>query len=107
MVALFALIVFTASAVWSAYQKESNARAMREQAEIRLADLRAQQEHLSGEIATLKTDRGKEAMLREQYEVGRAGEQLIIIVESQTAVPIHASTTWEKWVGKYLPFWAD
>jgi hypothetical protein len=53
----------------------------------------------------LRTVRGKEEALREQYEVGRDGERLIIIVEPKVPEPIHASTTWEKWVTRYLPFW--
>jgi hypothetical protein len=105
LAALAALVIFAASAVWSVYHKEEDSRILREQAERRLAELTVQEQHLDGEIARLKTARGQEAALRQQYEVGKAGERLIVIVEPAAPEPIEASSTWQLWVDKYLPFW--
>lgn len=103
--ALLTLAVFACIEVWDVYHKERDSRVLRVQAEAQLEEMRQEEAHLSAEVQNLRTLRGKEAALREQYEVGRDGEGLIIIVEPKTPEPIQASTTWEKWVTRYLPFW--
>ena len=105
IVALLALLIFALSALSNVYGKEKESLELRLQAEREYAELASQETHLSDAIAKLQTARGKEEALREQYEVGRAGEHLVVIVEPKSAAPVHASTTWERWVGRYLPFW--
>ena len=102
---LVVVLLFALSSAWGVYGKEKDSRLLRKQAERELAQLSAQEKHLASEISKLETLRGKEEVFREQYEVGREGEHLIVIVEPKTSVPIHASSTWETWVSKYLPFW--
>lgn len=105
MLALVTLLAFVLIELWDVYQKERESRVLRLQAEAQLEEMRVQERHLSAEIEDLRTVRGKEAALREQYEVGRDGEGLIVIVEPKVPEPMQASTTWEKWVTRYLPFW--
>lgn len=105
MVALFVIAAGAAFAVWGVYQKEQDSRALRLEAEAQLSDLRNQQENLSQRISELHTEKGKEAVLREQYGVAKSGEGLVVIVESEKqTVPVEESGV-RVWVRKFVPFW--
>lgn len=69
------------SGVWGAYKKERESAELRHEAEVQLADLVARNEQIEAKLAHLETDRGKEETLRERYELGKAGEHLIVIVD--------------------------
>ena len=107
MIALLIVVLIGFSTVWDVFHKERESRVLKDEAERQVADLRLQREHLTVEIANLETDRGKEEALREQFQMGRAGEQLIVIVEPPKPEPVATTTTWKTWVGKFLPFWSD
>jgi cell division protein FtsB len=95
--ALVLLVVFAAAAVWNVYEKERESRALRLQVEGQLEDLRAREAKLNVDIAKLETDRGLEEALRDQYEVAKAGERLLIIVEPATAAPARATSSVLQW----------
>ncbi|MBI5645093.1 hypothetical protein HY970_03270 [Candidatus Kaiserbacteria bacterium] len=105
MLALVTFSIFLAVKVWEIHGKERESRMLRNESDVHLNDLSIQESHLRLAIAELKTDRGKEAALREQYEMGKAGERLIIIVDPPTSLPIQASSTLMRWVHTFLPFW--
>jgi type II secretory pathway component PulL len=105
LLALLTLVLLVAAEVWDVYQKERESRALRREAEVQLRDLGSEEKHLQAEIASLQTARGKEATLREHYELGKAGEGLIIIVEPPAAVQTEATSTIMQWVHTFLPFW--
>jgi cell division protein FtsB len=105
IVALLLLLLFAVSGVWNIYQKERESRILRTDAERRLEELSAQERALQHNVAKLQTVRGKEEILRDQYAVGKPGEQLIVIVEPERP----ATTTQEKGfldiVHTFMPFW--
>lgn len=103
--ALLFLVLVAASGVWSVYQKERESLQLRSEAENQYNTLSQQQTQLQSDIASLETDRGKEAALRQQYAVGKKGEGLIIIVDPKAEQPKQASSTILQWVHKFLPFW--
>lgn len=103
--ALFILVLIAASGVWSVYQKERESLQLRSEAENQYNTLSQQQTQLQSDIASLETDRGKEAALRQQYAVGKKGEGLIVIVDPRADTPRQASSTIMQWVRKFLPFW--
>lgn len=105
MVALLILILLVATEAWDVYSKQQESSVLRVQAENQLVDLEAQRMHLEAEITDLRTLRGKEETLRENYELGRTGEGLIIIVDPPIVAPVHATSTFREWVHKFLPFW--
>ncbi|MFA7309619.1 MAG: hypothetical protein WC050_01815 [Candidatus Paceibacterota bacterium] len=105
LLALLVLVLMGISGEWNVFKKERESRALRDQAELQVTNLSAQETQLSADIAKLETDRGKEEALREQYAVGRKGEGLIIIVEPVKPEPIEATSTFRTWVRKFLPFW--
>ena len=84
------------------YQKRES---LQRPAENQYNMLSQQQTQLQSDIASLETDRGKEAALRQQYAVGKKGEGLIVIVDPRSDAPRQASSTIMQWVRKFLPFW--
>ena len=105
LLALLFGVVAAASGVWGVYQKERGSAVLRAQAEGEYEELLSREVQLKGDIARLGTDRGMEEALREQYALAERGEGLIVIVESSTLEPVQATSTWERWVHKFLPFW--
>lgn len=105
LIALSVLFVLASFAVWGVYKKENESRMLRLQAAAQLADLKEQESHLSERIDYLNTQKGKEAALREQYGVARKGEELVVIVESETPQPLPEEEGVATWVRKIVPFW--
>lgn len=105
ILALIILLAFIALGVWKVFAKERESSELRMQAESQHDELAVQAADLERRIAKLKTARGKEEALRQQYEVGLAGESMIVIVEPQAVVAEPASSTMRQWVRKFLPFW--
>src|SRR3990167_10419934 len=71
LLALLIVLVFSAIwGVWNIYRKNAEAARLREQAERQLADLQDRQARLEEDYEQLKTTRGIEEALREQYAVG-------------------------------------
>ncbi|TSC86431.1 MAG: hypothetical protein G01um10148_417 [Parcubacteria group bacterium Gr01-1014_8] len=104
IVCLLLLIAVTVRGVWGVYKKEHESRVLRDEAEIQLADLRAREASLRGDISKLKSDRGMEEVLREEYELAKHGEGLIVIVEPNASLPDEKSRTME-WLHRALPWW--
>jgi hypothetical protein len=88
-------------AVWGLYNKEKESAALRAQAETKMRALEERFEELSVKTDALVSDRGKEAVLRDTYDVGKPGEGLIVIVENQasgsTSTAPSARAWWQLW----------
>ena len=85
---LIVIVMFGIWAVWGVYQKERESSARRQQAEAQLKDLSARAKNLTASIGTLETERGQEEALRDAYEVGKAGEGMVLIVDqAPTSTP--------------------
>jgi hypothetical protein len=106
LLGLFLLVVFVASGVWGIYRKEQESAVLKDEALAQFADLSTQQSQLAASIAGLETERGKEAALRQQYNVGDAGEGMVIIVEPpQPATTTPTSTPFQAWLHQTFPWW--
>ena len=106
LLALFVIVLTALSALWDVYKKEKESRILKNQAEAQLYNLNMQEDHLNGEIARLETARGKEEMLRENYEMAREGENMIMIIDPPKRAPSAATTTTlNKWIHRLVPFW--
>ena len=106
LLGLFALVLLAASGVWNAYQKERESRALRVQAQAQLNDLSAQQSELHSDIDKLQTERGKEAVLRQQYALAAKGEGVIVIVDPSTSTEATAtSSAFAEWLHNTFPWW--
>lgn len=85
------LVVVAAFGVWNVYGKQQESMALRAQAESERNDLAARESQLRGDLEKLKTDRGMEEALREQYALAGKGEGLIMIVDQRASSTESAS----------------
>jgi len=86
LIILGLLVIWLSFNVFSMYKKERDTRLRRiEQREI-LDELENREASLREEIERLNTERGIEEEVRSKFEVGREGEEVIIIVDSPDEV---------------------
>jgi|SRR3989338_1226178 len=104
-VALVIAVFSVAWAVWNIFWKNREAGRLRAEAEAQLADLSERHQKLEAHYEKLKTERGMEEALREQYAVGSEGEGLIVIVEPKKAEPIHATSSIMQWIKDVFTRW--
>ena len=79
---LFVALIFSLNAALGSYSKYKETKTNKIQAQMQLEKLREREENIQKEIARLKTDRGVEEEIRGQFGLARAGEGVIVIVES-------------------------
>lgn len=102
---LFVVLLLLVHAAWSAYQKASFAREHKDEAHAEQQKLQARADVLHEDIAELSTDRGIESALRSRFDIGREGEQLVVLVDpvSTPETPPPPRTLWQKvqsWFGR-------
>ena len=105
MLALLGLIAVSISGVWGVYKKERESAELRAQVERERADLTARRALLESDLNSLKTDKGIQEALREQYALAENGEQLIVIVDPQAPTPVKATSTVREWLRKAFWWW--
>lgn len=99
LIILFALV----KGVWEIYQKERETYEGRARAERELSDLAERESQLHGEIARLRSPAGVEEALRQQFDMAKEGEGVIVIVDrapqdEEKAEPMDMRTvsTWKR-----------
>ncbi|MDO8481661.1 MAG: septum formation initiator family protein [bacterium] len=105
LILLLALVIVAISGVWKVYRKARESMTLRKEAEIQLADLDKRRTQLEADITKLKTSRGMEEVLREQYSLAKSGEHLIVIVDPPTPAPVVATPSVMEWFQKTLSWW--
>src|SRR3989338_773371 len=105
LLALLALLAAAVSGVWGISRKERESAARRAEAESERADLLMRRAQLESDIAKLRTDRGVEETLREQFALAERGEKLIVIVEPPAPASLKATSTIVDWLKKSLRWW--
>jgi hypothetical protein len=105
LVAVFLIAIALFSAVWDIARKARESAALKQQAELQLADLEARAGQLSSDIESLKTDRGKEEALRQQYALASKGEHMIVIVDPEPVSTIVASSSVMERIVHFFVFW--
>lgn len=106
LVVLLALVLFGISGVWRIYKRERESAVLHQSSTAHLADLTRREAQLRADIANLDTDRGREAALRQQYQMGKPGEGMIIIVNPPTPAPVApTSTPLVQWFKDLFPWW--
>ncbi len=84
---LLALVFVGVRGVWGVYKKERESRMLRAETEMQLAELKIREADLRRDMAALKSERGIEEVLREEYELAKEGEGVIVIVDSTEPAP--------------------
>lgn len=85
LLALLALIALMGKATWGVYLKEKQSRMSLDRAAATLSSLEAREQRLTEKIERLKTLEGVEAEIREQFQVAKPGERMVVIVEDKKA----------------------
>lgn len=83
LAALLLLIALLSRATWGVYEKERESRKYLERAETELAALAARENLLQDDITRLKTREGIETEIREQFQVAKPGERMVVLVEER------------------------
>ena len=79
------MVIWLSFNVFSMYKKERDTRLRRIEQRGVLNELEGREESLREEIERLSTQRGIEEEVRSKFEVGREGEEVIIIVDNPEA----------------------
>ena len=91
LIALFVIIFFIGRAVLGVYHKQKISEENLLMDRKKVAELEKREKGLSFEIERLKSSDGIEEEIRKKFMVGKAGEQVIVIVDeakSSTSVKI-------------------
>lgn len=80
---LFLLLVLVSKATWGLYDKERESRKNLDRVEADLLALTVREEQLTKDIARLRTPEGIESEIREQFQVAKPGESMVILVEEK------------------------
>ena len=99
---LIALIALIGKATWSVYAKERESRKNLDRATEELAALEGRQKNLSAKIDRLKTPEGIEAEIREQFQVAKQGERMVVVVEDKTVPQVEEKKS--SFVSKFFDF---
>ncbi len=75
------LLVVLVRANYSLYEKNDTARENRETLLRELNAMELRKDRLSATLGRIGTDKGEEIALREQYDMGREGEEMIVVVD--------------------------
>ncbi len=79
------LIFFMAMSVFERFTVEREMAERREEAEIELQALRQRAAALEAQVEYLEDERGMEAEIRDRFDVVKAGEQVVIILDDENA----------------------
>jgi len=93
--ALLLLFVVSCALFWNVIVmaiKSSETRAKRQQAEEKHVELSSQKASLETALNALDTPKGTEAVLRDHLRVAKEGEELIVIVDSDTSREVEQKT---------------
>ena len=85
---LVVAVGFLGLTVFDLLQKEREAAMRRAEAERELKSIQDREQLLTEELAVLETPRGREALVRNTFDVAKEGEEVIVILD-----PLPATTT--------------
>ena len=83
LVVVFVLLVLISKATWGLYAKERESRNGLDRIEQELSALTSREERLQNDIARLQTPEGIEFEIREQFQVAKSGEKMVVLVQEQ------------------------
>lgn len=84
---LLAVLVFLSSAsVYKVYKKSREAVLRNRAVENELSELEKKRDELGANIRWLQTEEGKEEELRKKFQVGKEGEEYMVIIDQESRV---------------------
>lgn len=102
------VLLVTVMVAWSAFERYRIASEMQERRqhfEQQAAALEARKATLEEQVDYLSNERGIEAEMRRQFDVTRAGEQVVVIVDPEEEVEIQPLSTSTNEKAPWYQFW--
>ena len=84
LLVLLIALVFLLKQSWDAYGREREGTANLLRAQEELAALQARSSLLEAKLTRLKAPEGIEAEIREQFQVAKPGERMVVVLENKT-----------------------
>ena len=109
VVLLVVVILLLGFSVFSVFQKRQEALDNAKAAELKVQTLSQEETKTQEEINTLNTDEGVEAALRNEYQVSKDGEGLVVVVnkDPQKISPVVSPPPPQTWWQKILSFFKE
>lgn len=100
LIILAIIVILLFRSVWGMYEKERNTRILRAKQTQELNELKGREEALRAEIERLSTEQGVEEEIRSKFDVGKDGEEVIVIIDDskkdETEQKITPKSFWQK-----------
>ncbi len=105
ILALLAIVLlFLINGAWNIWQKDRESSAALQSAEERLARLKDRQAGFQSAIANLQTESGVEAEIRDKFDLAKAGEREVVIVDGDSASTTQTAPPSESFLQKIWDF---
>ncbi len=88
---LLVLLVLLSLSLYNVYGKYRQVKQKRDIAEQAVLKSKLDEEQMRAKVESLKSPEGIENYLRSQYPVAKPGEEVILITDTQNAVPIESA----------------
>ncbi len=98
IVSVLAVVAFwLGTSIWNLGSKVLIAVSEANEAQLQYEEIHSRKAALEASVATLSTERGKDAAIRTTFGVAREGEEVIVVVPPQaTTTPVVEKSWWEK-----------
>ncbi len=81
------LLVLVSKATWGLYAKERESQKNLDKVAAELSELRLREARLRTDIDRLQTTEGIETEIREQFQVAKPGERMVVLVSDRKNAP--------------------
>ena len=97
----FVLLLLVGKATWGLYAKERESMKNLNRVEAELSALTERERTLQEDISKLQTPEGLESEIREQFQVAKPGERMIVLVGEEKAAAVE-SVMEQSFVSKFF-----
>lgn len=102
LLVMVGICIFFGSNMITLIKKNKDTRQLKEQASRELLELQERKQKLESDISSLKSERGQEEIIRENFQVTKDGEGVVVIVEEEDSLK-KATEKKESFFQKILP----
>lgn len=92
---LMVVAFWLTTSIWSLADKALVAVSEANEAKVRYQLLEERKATLEANLASISTDRGKDAAIRTAFGVARPGEEVIVVVPPATTTPVVEKSWWD------------
>lgn len=97
ILALLGVLALVGAATWRVASRGLEAKALHDGAQKNLDELYARKTAVDGELQALNTERGIETEIRSRFQVGKPGEEEIVVVGGNATATADASSKSSLW----------